>query len=94
MVNLPESLYLDPKQGDSVMSNGGAPVNNNGTSDGARGVIDWSSASVDELLVLVREPQHREKAISSLTNIKVHHFYLFMKIFVCFCRFLFVCVCG
>lgn len=81
MLNLPESLFSDPKPSDSVMSNGGAPANNNGASDGATRVIDWSSASVDELLVLLREPQHREKAISCLTHIKVHHFYFFSKIF-------------
>lgn len=82
MVNLPESLFSDPQQGGSAMSNGGAPANNGGSSDGASGVIDWPSASVDELLVLIREPQHREKAISFLTHTKVHHFYLFMSIFV------------
>lgn len=87
MVNLPESLYSDPKQGGSAMSNGGAPANNNGSSGGASGVIDWPSASAEELLLLIREPQHREKAISFLTRIKVYHFYLFLK------NFFFVCVC-
>ncbi|KAK1396118.1 hypothetical protein POM88_005981 [Heracleum sosnowskyi] len=71
MVNLPESLFSDPKQGGSAMSNGGATsANNSGTSDGASRIIDWPSASVDELLLLIREPQHREKAISFLTHIK------------------------
>lgn len=88
MLNLPESLYSDPKQGGSAMSNGGAPANNSGSSSGgASGVIDWPSASDEELLLLIREPQHREKAISFLTRIKVYHFYFFMSIF------LFVCVC-
>ncbi|XP_074378732.1 cell differentiation protein rcd1-like [Apium graveolens] len=71
MLNLPDSLYPDPIQGDnSVMSNGGAPANNNGPCDGASKAIDWPSASVEDLVVLLREPEHREKAISSLTQIK------------------------
>ncbi|XP_074361246.1 uncharacterized protein LOC141701504 [Apium graveolens] len=71
MLNLPDSLYPDPIQGDnSVMSNGGAPANNNGPCDGASKAIDWPSASVEDLVVLLREPEHREKAISSLTHIK------------------------
>ncbi|XP_074346877.1 cell differentiation protein rcd1-like [Apium graveolens] len=52
------------------MSNGGAPANNNGPSDGTSKAIDWPSASVEDLVVLLGEPQHREKAISSLTQIK------------------------
>ncbi|XP_074359745.1 cell differentiation protein rcd1-like [Apium graveolens] len=73
MLNLPDSLYPDPIQGDnSVMSNGGAPANNNGPCDGASKAIDWPSASVEDLVVLLREPEHREKAISSLTQIKKH----------------------
>ncbi|XP_074353036.1 cell differentiation protein rcd1-like [Apium graveolens] len=71
MLNLPDSLYPDPIQGDnSVMSNGGAPANNNGPCDGASKAIDWPSASVEDLVVLLQEPEHREKAISSLTQIK------------------------
>ncbi|KAL8128079.1 hypothetical protein AgCh_014870 [Apium graveolens] len=35
--------------------------------------IDWPSASVEDLVVLLREPEHREKAISSLTQIKEGH---------------------
>ena len=93
MLNLPDSLYPDPIQGDnSVMSNGGAPANNNGPCDGASKAIDWPSASVEDLVVLLREPEHREKAISSLTQIKVHYFSSFMKIFVCF-MYIFVCLC-
>ncbi|XP_074363147.1 cell differentiation protein rcd1-like [Apium graveolens] len=50
MLNLPDSLYPDPIQGDnSVMSNGGAPANNNGPCDGASKAIDWPSASVEDL---------------------------------------------
>ncbi|KAL8128080.1 hypothetical protein AgCh_014871 [Apium graveolens] len=71
MLNLPDSLYPDPIQVDNtVMSNGGAPANNNGPCDGASKAIDWPSASVEDLVVLLREPEHREKAISSLTQIK------------------------
>ncbi|KAL8145509.1 hypothetical protein AgCh_003607 [Apium graveolens] len=71
MLNLPDSLYPDPIQGDnSVMWNGGAPANNNGPSDGGSKAIDWPSANVEDLVVLLREPQHREEAISSLTQIK------------------------
>ncbi|XP_074378735.1 cell differentiation protein rcd1-like [Apium graveolens] len=71
MLNLPDSLYPDPIQADNtVMSNGGAPANNNGPCDGASKAIDWPSASVEDLVVLLREPEHREKAISSLTQIK------------------------
>ncbi|XP_074359744.1 uncharacterized protein LOC141704104 [Apium graveolens] len=73
MLNLPDSLYPDPIQGDNtVMSNDGAPANNNGPCDGASKAIDWPSASVEDLVVLLREPEHREKAISSLTQIKKH----------------------
>ncbi|XP_074378734.1 cell differentiation protein rcd1-like [Apium graveolens] len=71
MLNLPDSLYPDPIQGDNtVMSNDGAPANNNGPCDGASKAIDWPSASVEDLVVLLREPEHSEKAISSLTQIK------------------------
>lgn len=80
MVNLPESLFSDPKPGgSSMLSNDVAPVNyGSSSSDGATRVIDWPSASADDLLLLIREPQHREKAISFLTHIKVHQFYSFL----------------
>ncbi|KAL1817590.1 hypothetical protein DCAR_0522050 [Daucus carota subsp. sativus] len=63
MMNLPDSLFPDFENSECAFTNGGA------TANGVR-ALDLSLASVDELLQLLGEPEHREKAISLLTRIK------------------------
>ena len=63
-MNLPDSLFPDFENSECAFTNGGA------TANGVR-ALDLSLASVDELLQLLGEPEHREKAISLLTRIKV-----------------------
>lgn len=55
MENFPDSLYLDPTMGDAFYSSS-VPI------------IDWPSATVEQLILLVHQPQFREQALSFLNK--------------------------
>lgn len=55
MENFPDSLYLDPTMGGAFYSSS-VPI------------IDWPSATVEQLILLVHQPQFREQALSFLNK--------------------------